>query len=117
MAKRKMAASPRTDNELIAELRERMKTQGKLVKIVSFDEPAPTVDELIADLRRLHGVVVKRVRRVQTEEDRLAAKLRRLPSAKEARAKAKGKPLLAAKRGRKGKGCKQAQLPLTAAKP
>jgi len=44
------------DNEVIAELRDRMKKQGRVVKVLSFDEPTATVDELIAELRREHGV-------------------------------------------------------------
>jgi hypothetical protein len=44
---------------------------------------------LIADLRRQHGVVVKIVRRVKTESDRLAAKDARAKAAKAKAAKAK----------------------------
>ena len=90
-----------TTDEALAELRDRMKKDDMVVKIVPFDEPSPTVEKLIADLRRQHGAVVKIVGRVQTESDRLAAKA----------AKAK------ANRGRKATppagGSKVIALPLT----
>ena len=85
-------------DEVLTELRDRMKKDDMVVKVVPFEAPSPTVEELIADLRRLHGVVVKRVRRVRTESDRLMAKDARAKAAKAKRERKATLPVTGSRR-------------------